>query len=215
MYPSLILESTIEELIETCFIQIKTVYLNIKNDLESDKKLSISESWLFLYKKSLNKENDIRDLIFMKLHNFWFLKYEKEKDKKDLTYQTDLKEWFTFIIEAKRLNWNADLNNEYIKNWVNRFKNKDWVTDYSVDIKKNDNVAWMLWFVIENWKTWKIIDNLQEKIIKNDTDDKIFAWKYILEKEDSFISENWYFEKNKRNWKNFTLYHHFLDFSDS
>ena len=130
------LEDNKENLVMDCFKQIETVYIDIRKDLENDKKINISESGLFLYKKFFKVENDIRDLIFMKLHNFWFSHYEKEKSKKDLTYKTDLKPWFTFIIEAKRLDWKNTLSYEYIKNWVNRFKNKDNATDYSQDIKK-------------------------------------------------------------------------------
>ena len=71
----------------------------------------------------------------------------------------------------------------------------------------------MLWFIIKDWKIDLVVSDIKQKIIENDKKDKVIEKKFILKKEDSFISENWYYEKNKRNWKNFTLYHCFLDFS--
>ncbi len=208
------LEDKKENLIIDCFEKIKAVYYDWK--LELDKaRADKNKAVIFALEKTFSQENSIRDYIFKYLQDYWYSNFQKEvwrwKGRKDLVY-TIYSLWFNFLIEAKRLDWWCNLNNEYIKNWVNRFKNKDWVTNYSDDIKDNWDVAWMLWFVIENWNLMTIIKNIKEKIENNDEKDEVLIWKYVLKKEDSFISINWYFEKNKRIWNDFTLYHYFLDF---
>ena len=192
------LEDSTENLIIDCFNKIEAVYISWKKELDEARK-NKNNAIIFALEEAFTKENAIRNYIFKWLLDFWYNNFEAEQNRKDLTYNTISSPWFTFIIEAKRLNWKTKLNSEYIKNWVNRFKNKDlsrkW-SNYSIDIKKNKNIAWMLWFIIENWKTWIIIEEIKEKIITNDKHDEILNWKCILDKKESFISKNWYFEIN-------------------
>lgn len=202
-------------LVIDCFTKIETVYLKWLDELNEAKK-SKNDTIEFALKNTFSQENSIRNYIFERLKKFWYENFKKEvwtwKWRKDLIYTISNKK-IDFIIEAKRLDWWVSLNTEYIKKWVNRFKNKDWVTDYSKDIKQNENIAWMLWFVIEEWKVSSIIKQIKSKIIENDKLDKIKD-DYIISKENSFISENWYFTENKRIWDTFILYHYFIDFSE-
>lgn len=213
---TIILEEKNDLLLKDCFDKIKTVYINWLNELKEARK-SKNDTIIFSLKSTFSQENLIRDYIFKKLIKFWYKNFEKEvwkwKWRKDIIY-TISNVWFQFVIEAKRLDWENNLNTEYIKNWVNRFKNKNGATDYSQDIKKNENIAWMLWFIIKDWKIDLIITDIKGKILKNDKKDEILENQYIIKKEDSFISKNWYFENDNRTSNSFTLYHYFLDFSE-
>lgn len=206
-------QQKVTKTINDCFTNLYIVYWVIKKDCENDRQ---NNNWKlsFPFEYLLTQENWIRDYLYQKLKDYGYKYYEKEThNKKDLVYIW-LPNNTNFIIEAKRLSWKNNLNQKYIDDGVNRFKNKGltrkW-SNYSQDIQCN-NVAWMMWFIIKWWAICKIISTIKNKIKANDSEDTLLKW-IVANNSNSFISKNFYWNNWQRTKFKFKIYHSFLDFN--